>query len=97
MTNLPILQELFESDSVIFLVIGFVIAIAIGLRLKKQKMIGIGAGISALVYVICEFASNVRSNFMAEILLLFLGTIALGCLLGFIVCLLTVFIKKNKV
>lgn len=38
MKYLPILQELFESDTIVFLIIGIVIALIIGLRFLCQSL-----------------------------------------------------------
>ena len=44
MKYLPIMSELFSSDSVIFLLIGMAIAFAIGLVLKSDKKRNVGIG-----------------------------------------------------
>lgn len=85
MDNLPILQELFESDTVIILLVGIVIAAVIGLRLKNTKKCIIGSVGAAAGYMVCEAASNIRTNFMLEIILLFIGTFTMGCFIGFII------------
>jgi hypothetical protein len=87
MKYLPILRELFTSDTVKFLIVGIVIAVAIGLFLKQQKQFVISLIASAIVYAACELASNIRTNFLVEILLVFVGTAALGCFVGFLVSL----------
>lgn len=97
MRYLPILQELFEADTVIFLIMGLAIAAVIGLWLKKPKKLGTGAGISALVYVICEAMSNIRSNFMIELILLFFGTVAIGSFLGFIVSFVILLLRNRRI
>ena len=85
MKYLPILQELFESDTIIFLIIGIVIALIAGLWLKNRKRCVIGAALSLALYVICELASNIHTNFLLEIVLLFAGTAAIGCFIGFLI------------
>ena len=87
MKYLPILQELFESDTIIFLIIGIAISVIIGLRLRKNKCL-IGAAISIAIYAVCEFTSNIHTNFMLEFIQLFIGTFAIGCCIGFILCFL---------
>lgn len=96
MKYLPILQELFESDTFVFMMAGIVIAVIIGLRLKTQKKCIIAASISAATYAICETASNIHTNFMLEIILLAIGTAAIGCCIGFIICLVIGLSAKNK-
>lgn len=83
MKYLPILQELFESDTVILLAIGLACALILGFGLKNNKKLAVGAGISAAVYGCCEAASNLRGSYLQQLALLFLGTAALGCLAGF--------------
>lgn len=98
MKHLPILQELFESDTIIFLIIGIAVAVVAGLWLKNQKKCIIGIIISVVLYLICELASNFRTNFMLELILLFIGTVAIGCCIGFIIYLLVrLLIIKKKV
>lgn len=96
MKYLPILQELFESDTIVFLIIGIVIALVIGLRLKNHKKYIPGITISVFIYAICELVSNVHTNFMLELILLFVGTVAIGCCIGLIVCLLIKLIQNQK-
>ena len=96
MKYLPILQELFESDTVIFMIIGIAVAVIIGLRLKHQKKYIMAIIISIVTYAICELASNIHTNFMLELILLFLGTVSIGCCIGFISCLLFKIIKNGK-
>jgi ABC-type transport system involved in cytochrome c biogenesis permease component len=88
MKYLPILQELFTSDTVKFLIVGIVIAVAIGLFLKKQKYFVISLIASIIIYAVCELISNIHTNFLVEIILVFVGTAALGCVIGFLVSLL---------
>lgn len=88
MQYLSILQELFESDTIIFLFIGIVIAVIVGLCLKKSKSCFIGIVASVIVYLICELASCVHTNFMLEFILLFVGTAAIGCCIGFMISVL---------
>lgn len=96
MRYFPILQELFESDTVIFLAIGFIIAFIFGMWLKNLKAIGFAVGILAVVYAVCEWMSNMHTNFLMEILLLFLGTFSIGGFLGLLLCLLIKIINKQR-
>lgn len=85
MKYLPIMDELFSSDSVIFLLIGLVAAFAIGLRLKADKKRIVGITASIVVYGLCEVICNRPTSFFMDIISLFVGTIALGCFVGFLV------------
>lgn len=96
MTYLPILQELLESDTFIFMIIGIIIAVLTALRMKNHKKYIRAIVISVVIYAICEFVSNIRTNFMLELMLLFVGTVSLGCLIGFIICLLIRLLKNGK-
>jgi hypothetical protein len=93
MKYLPILGELFESDSVIFLIIGIVIAVVMGLILKKRLNLRTALITSVVTYAVCELLSNIHTNFMVEIILVFVGTAALGCFIEFLARLL---IRKCK-
>ena len=96
MKYFPILQELFESDTIVFWIIGLVIAVFIGLRLNSKKQCLTAAVISIAVYAVCEAVSNIRSNYMTELILLFIGTVAIGCFIGFLLSLLINAIKTAK-
>ena len=96
MKFLPILQELFESDTIFLLIIVIAIALIIGLRLKDYKKCRIGISISIVIYCICELLSNFHTNFMFEIILLFVGTVAIGCCIGLIVCPLIKLLRKRE-
>jgi ABC-type transport system involved in cytochrome c biogenesis permease component len=96
MKYIPILQELFESDTVIFLIVGIVIAVIMVLFLKKQKNLKVALITSVVVYAICELLSNKHTNFMLEIILVFVGTVALGCCIGFLVSFLIGMLRRGK-
>ena len=96
MKYLPIMSELFSSDSINFLLIGLVVAFAIGLILKSNKQRIIGMVASIIVYALCEVLSNVPASFLVEIISLFIGTISLGCFIGFLIALVVSKIKRNK-
>jgi hypothetical protein len=83
MKYLPIFQELFGSDTVVFLLLGLAGALVVSLALKKQKHLRYAFFGSLVVYAACEAGSNLHTNYGLEMLLLFLGTAALGCALGF--------------
>lgn len=85
MGYLPILDKLFSSDSFIFALIGLVVAALFGLILKSEKINIIGLSVCFLVYVIAEIASNfIIGNYLLNILLLFVGTIAIDGIIGFL-------------
>lgn len=96
MNNLSILQELFESDTVIFMIIGMVIAIMIGLQMKRQRMHVFAIIISIVVYAFCEFVSNLYANFSLAFILLLIGTISIGCCIGFVICYFFRWLTKRK-
>lgn len=85
MIYLPILQELFTSDSIIMLLIGGILALWIGIKRNDIRRNAIGLGCSFCLYVVCEVGSNVRTNYMIELMLLFVGTIAIGGVIGFFI------------
>ena len=93
MKYLPILSELFSSDSVIFLVAGLVVAFALGMALKAIKKTGIGMMASVIVYALCEALSNVPA-YLVEIITVYIGTIAIGCFVGFLISYLILKTRK---
>lgn len=95
MKYVPILQELLESDTYILLLIGIIISVIVGLRLKGRKRLGLALLGSAVAYVGCECLSRFHTNFMLELILLFVGTAALGCCIGFAVCLVIGAIRRK--
>ena len=93
MKYLPILSELFSSDSVIFLVAGLVVAFALGMALKALKKTGIGMMASVVVYALCEALSNVPA-YLVEIITVYIGTSAIGCVVGFLISYLVLKTRK---
>lgn len=87
MKYLPILQELFESDTFLFMILGIIIAVVAGLRMQERKKLVPAIMISVVSYGICEMVSHIRTNFMLELILLFVGTVSVGGCIGFMVCL----------
>lgn len=86
MKYLPILGELFSSDSAIFMLIGLVIATIIGTKMKNTRKNTIGLAICLITYVVCETLSQVVGmNYLVEIIALFVGTIAIGGFIGFLI------------
>lgn len=84
MKYFPIMQELFESDTALFLLVGLAVALAVGIRFRSRKKAAAGAGISLLVYAACEVGVYLAGNYLAEIVLLFAGTLAIGGVIGFL-------------
>ena len=96
MKYLPILQELFESDTLAFLIIGVVMALIIGLRFKSLKGCIIAILTSAAIYCICELSINIHINYLLELIILFVGTTVIGCFIGFLICFLIRLLKGRK-
>lgn len=95
MKYLPIFQEVFESDSIIIMFLGLIVAVLIGMAIKNPKGKLIAMLISFGIYAVCEIISNVRTNFMLEIALLFVGTIAMGAIIGFLISYVISKIRKK--
>lgn len=85
MKFLPILDELFSSDSIIFMIIGLIIAVIISLKIKDIRKCFAGMAAGFIVYVVCEVISNIRTNNALEMALLFGGTVAIGLFVGFLI------------
>lgn len=81
----PILDELFSSDTVIILLIGLVVSGFLGILIKNTKKSLIGLVVCLIIYAISELLSNIRTNNFVEIILLFVGTLAIGGALGFLI------------
>lgn len=92
MTYFPIVQELFDSDLYVFLLIGFVIAILISLTNLNIKTRVILILVSLAVYVLCEIVLNIYTNNLM-MLLLFIGAFSIGAFIGFV---LTLIINKLR-
>lgn len=85
MSHFPILQEMFESDSVIFMVIGLILGRAVGMKLKTPKANLVGALISAAVYAVCEVVANHSANYMMGFVVLGVGTVAIGATMALLI------------
>lgn len=86
MRYLPILGELFSSDSAVFMLIGLVIATIIGIKMKNTRKNIIGAAICLITYAVCEIISQVVGmNYLLEFIALFVGTTAIGGFIGFLI------------
>lgn len=96
MKYLPILDELFSSDSIIFLLIGLAIAFAISFKIKSDKKRKVGMVASLITYAVCEIVSNIPAPFLVSIIALFVGTIAIGGFLGFLVSFVVIKIKNKE-
>ena len=95
MKYFPIFQELFESDSVVFMMIGFILALCIGIKMNDIRRNIIGLASSFALYAVCELVSNLHTNYMIELILLFVGTIAIGGIIGFLISAIIAKIKKQ--
>lgn len=97
MKYLPILQELFESDSLFFLITGLLVSLILASRIKSRKNLMISTGCSLLLYVLCEAVSNFHTNYTIELLLLVVGTASIGFTIGFVIMLILLpLLKKGK-
>lgn len=85
MSRFPILQEMLESNSVIFAVIGLILGRAVGMKLKTPKRNLIGALISAVVYAVCEVLAQHPNSYAMGIALLGIGTVAVGATVALII------------
>jgi len=95
MKYFPILGELLSSDSVIFLLIGFAIAVIIGIKWKNTGKNTIGMAACLVTYAVCEIVSNIIGmNYLVEIIALFVGTIAIGGFIGFLIGLIAAKVRK---
>lgn len=94
MRYLPIMDELFSSDSIAFLLIGLVIALVIGIKLKEVKKTTLGIVVSLIVYILSEVISNFCTAYLLEFVALFIGTVAIGCFLGFLVAVIISKLRK---
>ena len=87
MTYFPIVQELFDSDLYIFILIGFVVALLIGLTNLNIKTRVILMLVSIAVYLLCEIVLNIYTNNLM-MLLLFIGAFSIGAFIGFVLTLI---------
>jgi len=74
------------------MVIGLAISLIIGLKANNKKIKLYGLFINLGVYVICEVISHFPTTYLVAFITLFIGTIAIGGTLGFLISL---FIKKK--
>ena len=95
-----ILGELFESDLVIFLLIGFVVSAIIGLLVMRKKSLIISAITSVAVYALCEIMLSTKlvyafSGMFMQLISMFFGTTAIGTALGFLICFVIKLIREK--
>lgn len=95
MESFPVFQELFESNSIIFMPIGLVLSVFIGIKMNDTRKNIISLVASLTLYVICESVSNMHTNYMIELILLFAGTIAVGGIIGFLISTVVVKVRKR--
>lgn len=95
MKYFPVFQELFQSDSIIFMLIGLAITVFIGIKLNEIKKIIVCLVSSVALYAVCELISNIHTNYLFELILLFVGTIAIGGIIGFLISAIVVKIRKQ--
>lgn len=95
MKYLPIFQELFESDSIIFMLIGLILAVFIGIKMNDSRKTIISLVLSFSLYAVCELVSNIHINYLLELILLFVGTVAIGGIIGFLISTIVVKVKKQ--
>ena len=95
MNYLLILAELFSSDSWIFFLIGLIAALMAGFIMKKASRCLAAAVVCLAAYIICEILSNVIFNYLAEMIVLFIGTAALGAFAGALIWMVIRKIRKR--
>lgn len=96
MKYLPILDELISSDLIYILLIGIGIAIIFALVNKNCKKKVVVTIVSFIIYIGCEVLCNMIYNYLATIILLFIGCLALGFAMCSLAIFIIVSIKKNK-
>ena len=83
MRYLPILDELFHSDSGIVLLLAMAAGLAwTGIRAGRPVRWGRLTLLCLAVYAACEILSNFRTTYLAELILLLVGTASLGGAVG---------------
>ncbi len=95
MKYLPIIRELFVSDSMIFMLIGLVFAAFVGIKMNDTRKSILCLVSSFVLYAVCELVSNLHTNYIMELMLLFVGTIAIGAIIGFLISLLVMRVRQR--
>lgn len=87
MEELIIRRAFLSHDCNIFLLIGLTIATVVGIKMKNIRKNTIGMVVCLVTYVVCEIAFNkIGMNYFIEVIvLLFVGTIAIGGFIGFLI------------
>ena len=83
MSHFTILEELFSSDMILFLIAAAAAAAFASVRTKDRRKDLLGIFICAAVYAASEFCCGLNTSYLIEMLLLFAGTTALGGVIGF--------------
>ena len=96
MEHFPILQELTESDSAVFAVIGIIIASAVSYKLRKPKKCLYAALLCAAAYIICEITVNITQSYLAELIALFIGTASIGGAFGALISSAVLAVRSKK-
>ena len=63
MKYLPIIRELFASDSMIFMLIGLVFAAFVGIKMNDTRKSILCLVSSFVLYAVCELVSNLHTNY----------------------------------
>lgn len=96
MEHFPILQELTESDSAVFAVIGIIIASAVSYKLREPKKCLYAALLCAAAYIICEITVNITHSYLPELIALFIGTASIGGAFGAIITAAVLAVRRKK-
>ncbi|MBR5684317.1 MAG: hypothetical protein IKW96_13770 [Ruminococcus sp.] len=101
MQYLPIVQELFESNSLYIFLGGAVAALIVAALLtvliklsRKTKIILLC--ITAAIYVVCEAGLNITSKYSIGFPMFFIGTFSLGAFVGFLIAAVVSAIRNKK-
>ena len=94
MRYLPILDELFSSDSYLFGLIGLAAALLLGIRMKKAGNSLTGLLICLAVYAACEAVSYFGTGYLTELAAMIVGTAAVGGIAGFLICFIISAVRK---
>ena len=95
MKYLPIIRELFASDSMIFMLIGLVFAACVGIKMNDTRKSILCLVSSFVLYAVCELVSNLHTNYIMELMLLFVGTLSIGAIIGFLISLLVMRVRQR--
>lgn len=94
MRYFPILSELFQSNSIVFMLIGAAVGIITSIRISSRKMIA-GLAVSCVGYAVCEFFLNIFNSSYILFVLFFVGTASVGMIIGLLIGILVkITVKK---